>query len=373
MSILQPAFKILTICGCWMPVSCRAVYAKALYNLYTTLVLFLLYVFCISQLLNVILNVRMVDELSDSFYMFIASFLACCKIVALLINRKAIRTLSKKLEEEPCKPTNVQELVIQRQFDQSIGYRSITIWYTIVVEFTVLCMILCSFVTDFANRKLTYRAWLPFNYSLPNYYYVTYFHQIVALIGTSLVNVACDVIVCGLFVHMCSQLEILKHRLKGIVEETKPDIGRIVRFHDYLYGYASTVLQKFKEVIGIQLLSSTLVVCFIFYELANAPLMSSRFLQFVLYLICMMTQIFFYCWYGDQLKVKSVEVVDAIFEMDWLCLDISSRKSLLNIARRAIIPIELTCAYIFTMSLKTVVSILKMSYSTYNLLQRTNA
>lgn len=131
-----------------------------------------------------------------------------------------------------------------------IFYRSITIYYTILVEFTVLCMILSSFVTDFANRKLAYRAWLPFNCSVPNYYYVAYAHQIVALIGTSLLNVACDVVVCGLFVHVCSQLEILKHRLRGIVSEMKPSIGKIVRFHDYLYGlvsFLSRLLSFFHE------------------------------------------------------------------------------------------------------------------------------
>lgn len=121
MSVLQPAFKILTICGCWTPASCRRLHAKTLYTLYTTLVLLLLYTFCVSQFLNVILNVRTADELSDSFYMFIASVLACCKIVVLLINCKAIRTLSRKLEEEPCKPTNLQEILIQRQYDKSIG------------------------------------------------------------------------------------------------------------------------------------------------------------------------------------------------------------------------------------------------------------
>lgn len=116
-------------------------------------------------------------------------------------------------------------------------YRTITIFYTILVEATVLCMILSSILTDFSDKKLAYRAWLPFNCSVANYYYIAYAHQIVALIGTSLANVACDVIVCGLFVHMCSQQEILKYRLSGITQDERPNIGKIVRFHDYLYGF----------------------------------------------------------------------------------------------------------------------------------------
>lgn len=70
------------------------------------------------------------------------------------------------------------------------------------------------------------------------------------------------------------------------------------------YRYAFMVEEKFKKIIGIQLLSSTLVVCFILYKLANTSFISSKFLEFVLYLTCMMTQIFFYCWYGNQLKLK---------------------------------------------------------------------
>ncbi|KAG6801594.1 odorant receptor 46a-like isoform X2 [Apis mellifera caucasica] len=131
------------------------------------------------------------------------------------------------------------------------------------------------------------------------------------------------------------------------------------------------VQEKFKKIIGIQLLSSTLVVCFILYKLANTSLISTKFLEFVLYLACMMTQIFVYCWYGNQLKLKSVEVVDTIFELDWISLDNRSKKDLINVMRRAMNPIELTCAYIFTIDLRTFVTILKMSYSTYNFLQRT--
>nr|XP_012142988.1 PREDICTED: odorant receptor 49b-like [Megachile rotundata] len=130
------------------------------------------------------------------------------------------------------------------------------------------------------------------------------------------------------------------------------------------------VQEKFQIIMGIQLASSTLVVCFILYKLTNTP-MNSTYLQFVLYMACMMSQIYFYCWYGNELKLKSVEVVDAISEMDWMSLDNKSQKDLIHIMRRALNPIELSCAYIYTMDLSTFMSILKMSYSVYNLLQRT--
>ncbi|XP_076634608.1 odorant receptor Or1-like [Colletes latitarsis] len=310
-----------------------------------------------------------------------------------------------------------------------------------MVEFTVLCMILSSLFTDFRHRKLAYRAWLPFDYNDHHLYHVAYVHQLVSLIAVSLMNVACDVIVIGLYCHASSQQEILKYRLKRFTRETRSEFGKFVDFHNYLYTlvsqerfrsilltfetgiatwksqrqtsvckktfketvqarlgydvhfknhyctsiyfarhfsdfiykprYVSNVQKTFNMMIGIQLLSSTLVVCFIMYQLSNISPTSPTYLQFVMYMVCMTTQIFIYCWYGNQLKLKSVEILQTISELDWVYLDNSSKKDLIMVMRRTAKPIEMASAYVFTIDLNTFVKILKMSYSTYNLLQKT--
>nr|XP_033331535.1 odorant receptor 4-like [Megalopta genalis] len=391
MIILQPAFKLLTIGGCWRPSPWTTTGKRILYAFYTVFVFLLLHSFCLSQLLNALWNVQTTDDLSDSFYMFIANILACFKLIVVLLNHENIKILCEKLRTRPCEPRNREEMAIQRDYDRKIG--SVTIYYAALVEITVLCMIISSLLTDFRHKKLAYNVWLPFNHSSGQLYYVAYVHQLVSLIATSILNVAGDTIFCGLCVHACSQQAILQHRLKELPTQDRPDIGPIVKFHKYLYRYSLTMQEKFQAMIGIQLLASTLVVCFILYQLTNTPLMSLRYLQFVLYMVCMMTQIFFYCWYGNALKLKSVEMADAIFEIDWINLDNSTKRSLIMIMRRATNPIELTSVYVFTMDLGTFVSvsrtfepfpirrclpvitfrsfqILRMSYSTYNLLQR---
>ena len=60
-----------------------------------------------------------------------------------------------------------------------------------------------------------------------------------------------------------------------------------------------------------------------------------------------------------RLQEQSVEIVDKIFEIDWVILDDGTKKGLITIVRRATIPIELTSAYIFTMDLNTFVSVSK--------------
>ncbi|XP_024893923.1 odorant receptor 49b-like, partial [Temnothorax curvispinosus] len=95
----------------------------------------------------------------------------------------------------------------------------------------------------------------------------------------------------------------------------------------------------------------------------------AKHIEMTLYVSCMLTQIFFYCWYGNELKIKSHQIIDNIFEMEWQTLDKNRKKSLMIVMRRTIVPIQITCAYIVPMNLNTFMGILKTSYSTYNLLQ----
>lgn len=121
-------------------------------------------------------------------------------------------------------------------------FRANTIHYAILVETTCVCITLTSLLTDFRKRTLTFRAWLPYDYSLPFLYYITYAHQLISLIMGSVLHVACDGLICGLLVHICCQIKILESRLRRIARE--PDIlhdcilqhNRIFEFvHIFMY------------------------------------------------------------------------------------------------------------------------------------------
>ena len=74
-----------------------------------------------------------------------------------------------------------------------------------------------SLMTNFGQRKLTFRAWVPFEYSSMTLFSLLYIHQMICSVIGTLVNVACDSLICGLLVHVCCQFEILTYRLKRIM------------------------------------------------------------------------------------------------------------------------------------------------------------
>lgn len=77
-------------------------------------------------------------------------------------------------------------------------------------------MISLSLLTQFKNGELLYRAWIPFDYTVPMLFYLAYIHQILCLIFIGLVHPTSDSLICGLLLHVCCQIEILEYRLSNI-------------------------------------------------------------------------------------------------------------------------------------------------------------
>ncbi|KAL0112574.1 hypothetical protein PUN28_012112 [Cardiocondyla obscurior] len=89
-----------------------------------------------------------------------------------------------------------------------------------------------------------------------------------------------------------------------------------------------------------------------------------------MYTVCMFAQIFVYCWAGNEVILKSANTGEAIYCMDWPSLSVNEKKELMMIMARCEIPIQFTSSFLVTMSLQSYGSILKTSYSAFNLLQK---
>ncbi|XP_018052205.1 PREDICTED: putative odorant receptor 85d [Atta colombica] len=223
-----------------------------------------------------------------------------------------------------------------------------------------------SLLTSFKKRQLILRGWIPYDYSSFVLFCLTYTHQYVGVISASLVNVACDSLIVGLLLHLCCQIMILQYRFKGLItgQNTLDDC---VRQHHHIIEFAYTTNEKFTRIIAFQFVASTFVVCSNLYQLTRAKLIVDLIILFA-YTICVLVQIFIYCWFGNKLKLMSLQLIDSIFEIEWIALDHKTKKSLLIIMIRAMKPIEFHSAYIFNMNLNSFVALLKTSYSVYNLL-----
>ncbi|XP_018337036.1 PREDICTED: odorant receptor Or1-like [Trachymyrmex septentrionalis] len=318
--------------------------------------------------MDLIIIVDNSNDFTDNFYVLLAMIVSCCKMLALLMNRCNIEMLIKTLMRKPFRPVEPDEMKIQQKFEKLI--QSNTLYYTILVETTCLSVAVTSLLTEFKKGNLTFRAWLPFDYSSSQLFPFVYAHQLISFTMGSVHHVACDSLICGFLVHICCQIEILEHRLRKSARD--PNILReCVLQHNNIFKFARIVNEKFRITIFVQFVVSTLVMCFNLYQFTKSTALRTKYMQLIMYTCSMLSQIFFYCWYGNEVKLRSRQLINNIFEMEWFKFNGTAQKTLLMAMRRAVVPIEFTSACVISMNLDSFVGLLKTSYSAYNILKQT--
>ncbi|XP_039309023.1 odorant receptor 46a [Solenopsis invicta] len=366
MHVLKLTLAIFMFSGCFRPLSWTSPFKRRVYNIYRLYVISMIYFFSMAQFMDIVLNVDNPNDFTDTLNMVTTSSAACYKLFIVWFNYQKIAALINCLTEEPFKPLNLGEVEIRQQYDRII--RNNTLRYSSLIGTTCSFIALVSLFTDFRHKKLTYREWLPYDYSSYIPYCLTYAQQMICTFHVASVNVACDALLCGLLMHICCQIDILEHRLKNILSN-QFTLGYCVRHHNRILEYAQVVNMRFTKIVGFQFMASTMVICSNLYQLTKSTL-SANHVPLIMYTSCMLTQIFIYCWFGNKVKSKSLQLMDNIFQMEWPILDNSIKKSFLMIMKRSMIPIEISTIYILTIDLNSFVGLLKTSYSVYNLLVR---
>lgn len=107
-------------------------------------------------------------------------------------------------------------------------------WYYMLVQITVVGIIVNAYFTNFTKRNLTYRAWLPFDYTSPGIFFLVFTHQMLGVSIVAAANVACDLLVSGLMQQICCQLEILEYRLTKF-SKGQYILRDCVRHHERIY------------------------------------------------------------------------------------------------------------------------------------------
>ncbi|XP_070518448.1 odorant receptor 94a-like isoform X2 [Cardiocondyla obscurior] len=298
--MLKYTLTVCSVAGFWQPLTWTSMFKHIIYKTFAAYLISTAYICVFSQFINIIINVDNSDEFTDTLYMMLTILVAGYKQVYIWIYRKNFLDLIKILTEKPFAPCDSSEKIIQEKFEYFIKRN--TRRYLTVVMMSVAAMILMSVSTDLKERNLTFKAWIPFDYSSPTVYFFVYTHQLIAMYDSAIVNVSSESLLCGFLQHICCQFEILGYRLTK-VKDDESFLRDCISHHNRIFEYAYTVNNLFAKVIAAQFPVSMLVVCSNLYRLA----MTTDFVSFVAlvsYTSVMLVQIFNYCWFGNKVKLK---------------------------------------------------------------------
>ncbi|XP_011503569.1 PREDICTED: odorant receptor 46a, isoform A-like [Ceratosolen solmsi marchali] len=383
MQVFPITFKILTICGIWRPKNFDTFIKKYIYYCLTVLICFLVFTFTLSHLIDIIVCANNFEDLAESCFMVLSMLNICCKTINILYLRNDILQLLKLLINSHCQVVDEIERKIEIKFYNKI--RFVTLFYTILAEITCILITIRSFFASTTNT-LPFRAWIPYEIQTQFHFWIVFFHQTIAHVVGANIQIANDTLVYAMLIQTNMQLQILKNRLKNIsnnfegrdvtkcstknINDSKKLLVKCVKYHRCILEYSEKLNNTLRIIIFIQFVVSLLVLCSSVYLLSKMKLVSMQFISLMLYLFCMLYQIFLYCWYGNEIILQSMDLGNVVYIIDWTNLKIKDKKNLLILMLLFCKPIKFTSTFLVTLSIDSYCKILKTSYSIFNLLQR---
>ncbi|KAG5329552.1 OR46A protein, partial [Acromyrmex charruanus] len=322
-----------------------------------------------------------VQELTEGLFLGLTFLTLCVKYANFLLRESELSDLLDSLRVKMCQPRNSIEKLIIEQHSRRAKWSSIL-------------FMMISYMTGFGfmitpalgllkggERVLPLKTYIPYSVSNSLLYLATYLQQFLTLFYAIMLNVTFDCLVYGFTIQVCAQIELMCCRLtdsfknsgrisSGQNRETSASIVECVKHHLLVSNLVKKIRELFIWTVMIFFFFSLLIVCTSIFLISKKKLLSFEFLSMFLYLSGMLLQLFYYCWYGNELELKSKDIATAVYSCDWTMVTPRERRSLMLIMISSQKGIMFSYHGIFALSLNTFTWICRTSYSAYNLLQQ---
>ncbi|KAM3956753.1 odorant receptor Or1-like [Aphomia sociella] len=232
---------------------------------------------------------------------------------------------------------------------------------------------------------------------LPFWVFVDYTHPLVFVVVvtysfyvTNLVavgNMTIDALIATVLYQCKTQLTILRLNIESL-----PEVVRHITMANANEKYEKNLYRLFVEcfmhyrkiaetmkllqdifglVILIQFTVGGWILCMAAYQIVDLDFLSFEFASTTLFIICILAELFLYCYFGNEVTVESDRMVESMYATQWLGTPVRFQRSLLIMMERAKRPLRPVAGRIVPLSLDTYVTIIKSSYTFYAVLRQT--
>ncbi|XP_063978286.1 odorant receptor 46a-like [Diachasmimorpha longicaudata] len=388
MSFFSLNILFFQVLGLWFPEDTSPLWQIILYRIYNAIAVTSICTFALSQFFAVLTCFHDPKELTNASFLLVTVIAVGGKMFNMTLCRNEIGRMIKLFDVEPFKAVDDYEVAIQWQFHRTVKlYTSV---YGILTTVTCTLITLLSLVRDMPRRQLLLRAEYPFDDSVSTGYWVSYIHQLYSHYLGAIFNVTFDTFVAALMLATSAQLDILKYRFvvmpsamekecsesnhkvnnEEVVEMESKYLANQTNHHLAIFQFSKWTNDTFTVSIFLQYCASSLVFCISVFTLTNLAPFSKEFNSLLLYVGCMLVQIFILCHAANDVTIRSENMADGVYKMDWTSLSVSSKRSLVIIMARTLSPIKYTSGHVVSLSLISFSSLLKLSYSIFNILKQ---
>ncbi|KAG8034014.1 hypothetical protein G9C98_008495, partial [Cotesia typhae] len=368
MRVLPESFLVLQLFAGWVPLRWSLTLKEKIYNLYTLIIEMILVTFCISCIVDLFLT-KNIDDIVHAMSMAFTIIAVIAKLTLMTVKRNAILQIFRLLKSKTCIIKSDEEAQIQLGYDKRV--KNITKQYGRLVCVAVVAISGASMIENVPTRTLPISGWFPYQHSNSTGYWFAYCHQIIALSYGGMIGLSFDTIAFGVMIQNSSQLRILKHRLENFTQIitkhrqqeniTKSHFSvrslerkvleKLINHHQVIIQYSRLSNDVFSPVIFVQYSLSSLILCMCVQSLTKLAFMGPEFVFLLVFLSCMLMEIYLYCWYGNEVMLESVDLSVSIYKMNWYFLTNECKKDLLMMKKQTLKPIKYTSGTLIELSL----------------------
>jgi hypothetical protein len=305
----------------------------------------------LSQLVNVYFIYDQLETLTASIVVMLSEVTGMVKFYLFHKNIRVVKDLMTMLEGDLFQPKTTRQRVMLRG--------SLNTWKKIYVVFS-LSAVMTIFLWglhplvdgSYKNQELPFLAWYPYCYRASPQYQLTYVYQVVANFFIAITNQNIDAFISALLMYTATQCEMLCDDLANLVGTDRRNFGRCVKHHQEILRYCNfhinlriVVLappaqplvptqccccrfaQSTNQFLSVmtfgQFANSVVAICMTMFQLSvvsgifileiqfysqNGTFKVTPFTPDFYTLVCCQsacfTQVFVYCWFGNEVMIK---------------------------------------------------------------------
>ncbi|XP_045483254.1 putative odorant receptor 85d [Harmonia axyridis] len=206
------------------------------------------------------------------------------------------------------------------------------------------------------------------------YNFVTNIIQTFTISSSAYINSSLDTLAVALFTVGTVHLEIINENLREFdytrsEDEVSKEFKSIIMYHQNVIIFIRKVEKLFGYGLFFQFAASVGVICMTGFQLLVIDTFSIEFAMLTSYFMCMMTQVYILTKSGQIITIQSHELVRSVYMSNWYESTPKVRKMIFIFMERCKKPIVCTAGNFFTLSLATLITIIKSSYSYYAVLR----
>ncbi|XP_044259418.1 odorant receptor Or1-like [Tribolium madens] len=338
----------------------------------------------VSEIANMINSFGDIERMTDASFLLLTNLVQCFKMYSFINHGPRVWNLIHSMNSIGFKPKNIEQRIIL--------VKEITMSKRISKTFFMACTIVCSLwgISPFIDRgsyeklRLPLSGWYPYSTDTSPAYEITYAYQTLTTWINGLADVAMDTFMSGIIMVIAAELSLLNDSLKNLTKGCKTDSLRdrkkanmnlieCVIHYKTIIRFADEVTNLFTFSITAQFIIGVIIVCVSLFQMTLVSVMSFKFVSMLLYQGCVLMEIFLWCYYGNEIILKSDELTRSAYMCEWIEESRQFKKNLIFFMTRTQFPLKLYASGYFTLSLETFTAVVKSSWSYFAVLNQVHS